>query len=159
MIIRKAKLVDVAEIVKMWKEFINYHDHLLTGDNKHFFTRKKNAPDIFKKFIQKNIRSKNAMVYIAEINGKIAGYSLAIIRKNIPIHKIKKAGEIVDLFVKKEFRGLGISSKFKDEIIKWFKKKGIEEISLKVYPNNKPAYPIYKKWGFIDYQIEMRKKI
>lgn len=162
MIIRKANLKDVPTIVKLWKEFMKDHDKIVIKENpklKPHLVKKKDAADIFRKMIQKNIRSKNGVVHIAEVDGKSAAYSLIFIKDNIPVYKLEKIGYMSDMFVRKEFRGLRISSKFKDEAIKWFKKKRINYISLKVYPENKHAHSIYKNWDFFDYQIDMRRKI
>ena len=46
-----------------------------------------------------------------------------------------------------------------DEVIKWFKNKGISQVSLDVYKENKHAYSIYKNWGFIDACVNMRKNM
>jgi len=162
LIIRKAKLKDVSVIVKLWKDFMKYHDDIIIKENpeiKPHLIKKKNAVNVFKKFIQKNIRSKNAVVFIAEVNGKHAGYSLNFIKDNNPIFKLEKIGHVSDLFVKKEFRGMKISSKFKNEAKKWFKKKGIKHMEIVVYKDNKYAHSIYERWGFFDHKIEMRKNI
>ena len=162
MIIKKATIKDVPSIIKLWKEFRKNHNKIVIKKNpkfKPYLIKRSNAAENFKKFVQKNIRSKNSVVYIAEVNGKLVGYSLIYIKDNIPIFKLEKIGYISDLFVKKEFRNQGISSKFKEEAITWFKKKGIKHISLAVYKNNKFAHSIYKKWGFFDYYIEMRRKV
>ncbi len=162
MIIRKANLKDVPEIVNLWKKFMKYPDEILIKNNKKlkpYFTKKKNAANMFRKYAQTNILSKDAVIHVAEIKGKLVGYSLSFIKKNIPIFKMKKIGYISDLFVKKEFRGMGISTRLKNEAIKWFKKRGMKHASIKVYKGNNLAHSIYKKWGFFDFHIELRKKI
>ena len=131
----------------------------MSEELKPLLIRKKDAARIFRKFVQKNIRSKIGIVHIAEINGKPVGYSLAFIKDNVRVYKTEKVGYISDLFIKKESRAKGISSKFKDEAIKWFRKKGINHISIAVHKENRLAYSIYRKWGFLDYHIEMRRKI
>ena len=160
-IIRKAGLKDIPIIVKLWKEFLKYHDELLMKRNPKlnpYLVKKKTATNSFRKFIKRNIRSKNAVLYIAEVGEKPAGYCLVYIKNNIPIFKLEKIGHISDLFVKQEYRKQGISSKFKNEAIKWLKKKRIKHISLQVYKDNDFAHSIYGKWGFDDYHIEMRRK-
>lgn len=138
------------------------HDKIILMKNpklKPYLKRKDNSQDIMKEFIQKNIKSKNAVVYIAEIEGKLVGYCLICIKDNIAIFNLKKIGYISDLFVKKGYRGKGISSEFMDAASKWLKNRKINHISLVVKKDNKSAYSIYKKWGFLDYHIEMRKRL
>lgn len=159
--IREARLRDIPVIMKLWKEFMTYHDDMVKKDPrlKDQLLIRKNAADNFKGFLKKNIKSKDAMVYIAEVGREPAGYSLIYIKKNIPIYKLDKTGYLSDLFVRKRFRGLGLSSKFNNTAIKWFKKKGIKYLSIHVYSYNDKARFIYKKWGFFDFHVEMRRKI
>lgn len=162
MTIRQAKLKDVGEVVSLWENFMDEHDKIILKKNprlKAYLVRKKNAAGIFRKFIQKNIKSKNAVVYIAEVDGKSAGYCLVFIKDNIAVFNLKKIGYISDLFVKKDYRGRGISSKFMDAAIRFVKNKKIKHISLVVKKDNKSAYSVYKRWGFLDYHIEMRKRL
>ena len=92
-------------------------------------------------------------------NGTIVGYNLVQIKSTIPIFKNKKVGHLADLYMQKEFRGQGLSTKLRDASMRWFKKNNVKSISINVYPDNPHAYKIYKKWGFFEYKIEMRKKI
>ena len=160
--IREAKIKDSATITELAKEFMNYHDETVIKNNilmKPYLDKKKNHSAIFRKFLDKNIRSRNAVVFIAEADGIPAGYSLNYIKKNVPIFKMEKIGYISDLFVKKEYRGNNISTKLKDCAMQWFRSKGINHISLCVYNDNEFAHSIYKRWGFINYHVEMRRKI
>jgi ribosomal protein S18 acetylase RimI-like enzyme len=160
--IREAKIKDSAKIVELANEFMNNLDDSVIKNNplmKPYLDKKKNHQDIFRKFLEKNIRSRNAVVFIAESDGIPAGYSLNYIKKNVPIFKMEKIGYINDLFVKSEYRSNGISTRFKDAAMHWFKKRGIKYISLCVYNDNEFAHSIYRRWGFIDYHIEMRRKI
>ena len=161
-IIRKAKVEDIPDILILWKEFMHEHDNIILNKNpklKPYLIRKNNATDIMRKFIQKNIKTKNSVVYIANVKSKPAGYCLALIKDNIAIFNLSKIGYISDLFVKKEYRRKNISSEFKNIVIRWLKDRKIKHISLVVKKDNKFAYSVYKKWGFFDYHIEMRKKL
>jgi GNAT superfamily N-acetyltransferase len=161
MIIRKATVKDIPLLVGLWKEFMKDHDRIVIRANrkvKPYLERNTVAVAKYRKFITKNVKSRDAIVFIAEIDGKPAGYNLNMIEKTIPIFKIKRIGYISDLFVRKPYRGKGVSTAFIKEAIRWFKKKGMKHVSLKVQANNK-ARKIYQKWGFMDYHIEMRKKI
>ena len=113
----------------------------------------------FGKYIRKHLRSKNSIVFIAEVNGNPVGYNINAIKDNIPVFKVEKLGHFFEIFVRKEFRCMKISSKFKDLAFKWFRKNGIKHISMFVNKENKQAHSIYKKWGFYDFNIEMRRKI
>ena len=160
--IRKAKLIDVPIVVRLWKEFMNIHKTIVTKKSpkfKEYLQLKKGADIKFRTFLKKNINSRNGLVLVAELRNKIIGYNLSFIKPNIIVYKIEKLGHISDLYVRKEFQGKGIASKFKNETLKWFKKKKIKTITLMVNNSNLYAHSIYKKWGFKDFHQEMRKKI
>lgn len=159
--IREATLKDVPTLLRLWEDFMGYLDGIVKKNSKlkPYLVKKKGSSGIFGKFIRKNIRSKNSVVYIAEVGGNPAGYSLIYVKDDVPIFRLEKIGYIGDLFVKKEFRGQKISSGFRDEAMRWFKKKGIRHVSLAVYKDNEFAHSIYRKWGFFDYHVEMRRKI
>ena len=159
--IRKATLKDVPVIVRMWKEFMGYHKDMVKRNPKikPYLTEKKNSSHFFTKYLKSDFKSSNSVVFIAEVEGRPVGYSINLIRKNPLVYEVEKLGYVSDLFVKKEFRGMKISSMFRDESIKWFRKKGIKHMSVEVIGGNTYAHSIYKKWGFFDYKVEMRKKI
>ncbi len=162
MIIRKAKLKDVPDIVKMWKEFMEEHDKIVTSSESKLreqLKRKKEAEKLFKDYIAKNIRSKNSILFIAEVNGEPIGYNMSHIKPDIPIFEIDKLGLVSDMFVKKRHRGSKISSMFKENAFNWFKKKGVKYASIILHAPNSYAHSVYKNWGFIDHKIEMRKKL
>jgi GNAT superfamily N-acetyltransferase len=160
--IRKAGLKDVPLIVKMWKEFVKDHERIVLSNNpkqKTYLSRRPGAAKMFGKYISKQIRSTNAVVHIADVKGKPAGYNLTFTKKNIPIFTVGKLGYLSDLFVRDKYRGMGISSMLKDEALRWLKKKGVAHASIMVNPNNPHAHKIYKRWGFMEYHVEMRKKL
>lgn len=162
MIIKKATLGDVPKIVDLWIEFMEEHDYIIISENSNlrgYEIKDKEMKKTQRKFLKSHIKSTKGDVFIAEENGGVVGYTLIFIKDEIPIYKNKKIGYISDLYVKKGFRNRGISSKFKDKSMEWFKKRGVRFIAVPVYPANKLAHSVYKNWGFLDYKLEMRKKI
>ena len=115
--------------------------------------------DLYKKFISGHISSDDGNVFIAEEDGRFAGYLLAYIEENIPIFKEKEYGYISDLYVVPEFRGKKVSSALKDKAESWFVSKGMNHLVLKMRPQNKKAHDIYRSWGFKDYHLELRKEL
>jgi ribosomal protein S18 acetylase RimI-like enzyme len=161
--VRKAALKDVPVLLSLFREFQRQHEEAVCKKNpamKLYLAMKADAPKSFGKFVKKNILSSNAEVLIAEVGGKPAGYDLVYIKnRNIPIFKIEKFGYISDMFVRKKYRGLGISSMLKDEAFRWFRKKGITHISLLVASDNGIVRKVYRKWGFMDCFTEMRRRV
>ena len=162
MIIKEANSEQISKIIDLWIEFMKEHDEIIINENselKEFEIKDENMGDAYSKFLKSHIESEDGVVFIAEENGEIVGYTLIFIKDEIPIYKNKKIGYISDLYVKKDFRNKGISSRLMDKSMEWFKEKKIKFISAPLYSDNKFAHSLCKKWGFVDYKVEVRKKI
>ncbi|MFH1401219.1 MAG: GNAT family N-acetyltransferase [Nanoarchaeota archaeon] len=160
--IRKAKLSDVDDLVSMNTTFIKEHGAMIVARQplaKEWVQKKKEAPQLWRRWITRNTRSRNARVHLAYVDGKLAGFNLCIIKKNIPGFTLEKYGEVMDLYVKKSFRGRGVSTALKDTAMAWFKERGMKHASIHAHHENSHARDIYRKWGFIDYHVEKRMKI
>ncbi len=158
----KARIRDVDAIVKMAVKFESDHRAIVTRENpkiRPVLMRKKNWAGIFRKYVVKCIRSRNSDLFIAWDGKMPVGYSLLQIKKNIPVFEIEKLGHFGDLYVKKEYRGMGIGSKLKEIGMKWFRQKGMKHVSIGVRWGNKRARAIYEGWGFLPSHLEMVKKI
>jgi len=161
-IIRKAKLKDINQILNFEKEILDYASNILNEFNPKALVDISLRDDFEKilfDYIRGRIFSKNDTIFIAELHGEVIGHMIISVKKNFPIFKMKNYGRINTVFIKKEFRGKNISSKLKDEAINWFKKKGIDRVSLNVDPNNKRAINAYKAWGLSLSLSEMRMNI
>lgn len=160
--VRKANIKDVDILIRLWIRFMKVHDAAVLKRNPQLrpHTRlSNNAILIFRKFISTQIRSKNALVSIAQAGDKPVGYALTFIKKNIPVFDMDRLGYISDMYVAPEYQGKGVSSRLKDEAFKWLREKKMKYVSLVVYADNEHAHEVYKNWGFFDQSIEMRREI
>ncbi len=110
-----------------------------------------------KKEFSNNLRSKNTKILVAEIEGNLIGYCIGSIEK--PKHfNFKRLGYINSCFVDDKFRGKSIGKKLIGSMDDWFRKKRIKVVELGVLHVNISA-KIWRKMGFQDYYIKMRKLI
>ncbi|MCK4967569.1 MAG: GNAT family N-acetyltransferase, partial [Candidatus Aenigmarchaeota archaeon] len=117
MIIRKARLKDIPEIIKLADALVNSIElEKWTTDLEYLKQEKKksNYLEDFATFYSKKIYSKNALVLVAEEKGKIIGYSNSHIVKEVPIYVIDKTGYMGDVYITPNNRGKNISTKFKN---------------------------------------------
>ena len=153
--IRKARLADVPDTVKLWKEMLGYHKRFKGVQP--FVRMRPDKLGIMGKYIRRSIRSRYSLVLVAEERGKPVGYMIAHIKKNIPLYTDNKLGVINDLYVRKSHRGKGISSAFKKEAFSWFRKNKIKQAEIGIWWGNENTRKIYKKWGFRGFTLVMRK--
>ncbi len=159
--VRKAGLEDIPSVVEMWKEFVDFQDSAVLESNlelEPYIKKKANAEDGYRDFLREKLSEEGA-VLLAEHSGKPVGYMLVFSLKEVPIFELEKVGMISDLFVREGFRGQKISSMLKDEAFKWFRENGVEHVTVPAQYSNARARTIYRKWGFMDYKVQMRRKI
>lgn len=155
--IRKAKLIEVDELVDIWLKFMEEHREMGREWKEDRIPKlRDDALEIARKYFSLNIRSKHGLLLVLEDGGKIQGYMLSRIMKNIPIFKDELVGEVDALFLEEPYRGKGYSSQMFSVAKDWFQVKGITEISIRVMCCNPHAREIYDHWGFKDIHIEMR---
>ena len=161
-VIREADASNIPKIVDLWVEFMAEHDSLIIAADpklKDFETKEKDIEPLYENFLRLNFESKKGTVFIAESGKSLVGYILVFIKDELPIYENKKVGYISDLYVKEQFRHKGISTQLVDKAMGWFKQKKLKFAAIPLYAANKHAYQIYKKYGFMDYKLEMRRKV
>ena len=160
-VIRKARPRDIRLLAPMWRDLTHYHTNLAAGNpaRKEFTTMVRNAESLWRKWILKWIRSPDGLVLMAEDGGKPVGYSFNYVKKSNPVYRVNKLGCMSELYIVPGYRKKGISSRFKNEAFKWFRKKGLKHVCIGAHGSNKRALGIYRKWGFFDFSVDLRKKI
>lgn len=89
-------------------------------------------------------RKKEGIIYLAAtIEGRIAGGASITPRTGKSAH-VAAFG----IFIKQEYRNLGLGTTLTQELIKTAKKKKFEVIRLVVFGTNKRAFHVYQKCGF-----------
>ncbi len=131
--IRKIKSEDTSMVVEMMREFYSSPAVLSNGSD-----------EIFYADVEACVGDNPFLEgYVFETEGKISGY--AMISKGFSTESGKNRIWIEDLYIKKEFRGLGVGDKF----IKYISEKYKEcVIRLEVEEENVSALSLYKKNGF-----------
>lgn len=105
------------------------------------------------------IKSENAEVLVAVIDGEIIGSGYAKILPAKPYLKHTQYSYLGCMYVKLEFRGQGVNQKILQSLIEWAKRKNISEVRLEVYDENEIAKKAYLKSGFKPNLLEMRLEI
>ena len=154
MLIRKAKLGDIADVSKMAASLLKYHEKFDT-----YFTTVKNLTNLLQKYFIKYLKSSQKLILVLEDNGSIIGFASAEIKKSPNIYAIRKTGLIEYMFIEKKYRKKGIGKILLRELFNWFRKKRINYILISVHLKNVVAKKAWKKYGFTEFMSKQRIKI
>lgn len=155
-LIRKATLEDVPRILELWKALMGGHVRYY-GYGRGIFTYKKDKAAIYLKFLKKQLRRRNAIVFVAEADGKIAGHVMVEVQKLPPIYVHDKNAYICEIIVDERYRGKGVGTMLLEEAERWARKKKMYSIGLMVHTDNEKAFSVYRKAGFNAHHLKMAK--
>ena len=154
---RRARLVDIPLLVTLEREFRRDEREIVLKENlklKPYLPRRSGRDiRIIAKWMRKLVRSKNAIVFIAEADSRPVGFSTVSIETGHPLSLPKRYGFIGYRFVRRQYRGKGISSLMMKEALAWFAKRKIKHVGLTVIKDNRRAHAIWRKWGFYDFLV------
>ncbi|MFC1627344.1 GNAT family N-acetyltransferase [Patescibacteria group bacterium] len=155
--ISKPSLNDIPELLKLWRGQYKYHNDL---DNYYYVSNSIELDNKFTKYLKIAINKNNPNILIATINNQIVGF-ITFEKSSTDYFdtKIKQYGEVIELFVSKEFRKRGIGKKLLTKVEKYFSEKGIEHIEIQCSTFNKDALDFYKNSNYVNRQTLLFKKI
>lgn len=148
--VEKAIEAYIPEIVEIWKDFFDYHARYDP-----FYTRAENGHIKFEGFLREAMLSPDSRVLAALYGREVVGYSIAGISPYRPFFKLAEYGFISDVAVKPEYRRNGIGELLFNETRKWFAKRGIARIELRVVVGNDAARAFWENLGFKQYVRQM----
>lgn len=111
-----------------------------------------------------DVKKKNGKIFIVEDNQKVVGFIAGVILevgKNDDEFDCKphRMGRVTDLFLNKEYRGIGYGSKLMETMQDFFKENNCYKINIEVFGPNVNSYNFYKKHGYSDRNIDLAKVI
>jgi GNAT superfamily N-acetyltransferase len=151
----KAQKKHVPQLVKMWKNFMDYHGRI----DPSFFVVP-GAERLYRKFLLKHISGRNMTVLTAVEDGQVIGSCMLALRMNPPVLKVKKTGFVEEMFVAEKYQRKGVGTALIKSGLAWCKKKGLRRVELTFLPGNKKAVNFWtKKTGFKTFRYAAYKNI
>jgi len=105
------------------------------------------------------IDSEEAEVSVVTFEDKIVASGYAKTRASKPYVYHDQHAFLGFMFVEPEHRGKGVNQLIVDELKDWARTKGLTEIRLEVYAENKGAIRAYAKADFNEHIVRMRCKL
>lgn len=150
----KASTEDLNELGSLFERYMEYHRQI---DG--YFSCKENISGLWKEHVKNILQDESQIVCCAVVGGKIAGYMTAEIRNRAPVYKIERVGLIGDAYVLPEHRRKRIFTRLLEKVLDWMREKEVEYVEHPVASRNKVGLKVWRRSGFEDSLVFMRKKI
>lgn len=104
---------------------------------------------------QKLLDGEDSTVFLAEMDGELAGYLTITVRDNAPFYKVKRYGAIPGLMVGKRFRRQGIATRLLDAARAFLISRGVKYFTLYTAVANEGALEFYRRNGLAPLHYNM----
>lgn len=141
--VRQAMRADVPAIIGLWNEFMAFH-----REKDPIFTQGPDAEDVFAGFVECNIDSETACVYVAVVDTRLVGYCQGKLEKYPPVIVEQDYGQILDAAVTADYRRTGVGERMFGALRDWFRLSGVHRIEVRHWASNEIASRFWRKMGF-----------
>ena len=151
--IRKATIEDLPAVQELSQELFYSdlpHDPLMNVDW--------SFSEDGKKIFTARITEPNRFCLVAEINGKIIGYTTGSVL-SVPAWRPVKRLELENLIVTEKYRGQRIGEKLAQAVVDLAKSLGMQRVMVAAYATNDRAIKFYKRVGFIPDTLQLEKEV
>jgi len=154
--IRKAREEDIEELFKLKLKLKNQDTAV-----DQYLKPVDEVNDVYKKYLIRDLKKQDTdrITLVAVRDKKIIGCIRGALTKTLHVLNVNLRGTIDNLYIDEENRKSGIAKRLIEELIKWFKEKKVDVMTLHVYPSNSKAISLYKKFGFKEYTINLNRKL
>ena len=152
---RKADLADIKALQQLRYQLLKYEDDNFCDipDPKWATT------DECAKSFEKQINAPDSAVIVAEHEERVIGFVSGEVFNAPNLKRIKVDSELISLYVEEEYQNKKIGALLIEKFIQWAKSKNADQVKIEPYYNNEKAIKLYKREGFEDYVVILRKKL
>ncbi len=144
--VRQATEIDVPDILPLWKEMMAFHAAL---DSR--FRPAPGGDAHWAKAISAWMQDEDNCVLVAEVEGRIVGYIVGMMREHPPVLLPPCYGFVSDICVAPEWRQQGVGKRMFAALKEWFRRQGADHIELRVAHNNPTSQAFWRAVGCQDY--------
>lgn len=148
----EAEKKHINSIVKLSKKLLDFHWKI----DKYYKRGSKETQRQFKRYLSKIINKKKFKVLVILEKEKPIGYFIGEIEKPKPYVSPQKIGKIETAFLLKKYRRKRIGEKVFKKLLEWFRKNKVQHIEVSVDSRNEIGIKAWKKYGFFEFQKNLR---
>lgn len=151
----KAEEKHVADIGRLWWEFILFHQDI----DPIWTPLEGSIPGFIENHLRRFMKSEDGLVLVSGDKGKVVGYSLSEIHRISPGLKREKYGYIDEMAVTANYQRRGIGEKMLADIMRWFQSNDIKRVELGTTTQNVVGNSFWQKQGFMIYMNTLYKNV
>ena len=152
MVIRKATRADREALGRLGALLMTVHYHF---DRRRFLAPGENAAAGYARFLELQIDDPDSVIFVAEIDGVVAGYCYAGIEPLSWKELRDAAGFVHDLALDPSARRQGAGRALLAAAIDWFRGRQMLRVMLWTSTENAPAQQLFRVAGFRPTMMEM----
>ncbi|MBW4670791.1 MAG: GNAT family N-acetyltransferase [Cyanomargarita calcarea GSE-NOS-MK-12-04C] len=155
MLIRPATPDDVLAVLPMVAKICALHE---TWDNaKYGFLP--NPEQGYERWLKRLATQERSVFLVAEDEGRLLGFVVATVEKEIPVYRLEEYAFVHDLWVEAEYRKQGVARELIMQTVERFQNLGVKQIRLDTVAINEAARRLFASCGFRISTIEMLKEL
>lgn len=144
--IRRARPEDVPLIVPLWRGMMDEHR---LWDKRFDLSAEADSECLAQ--MAEMLRGPDTAAFLAEEDGVVLGYLLALVLENPPMFSENKYGFIAEMAVTPEYRRQGLGRELWDRAKRWLLRKGVRSVQLNVSGSNAPGLALWNSLGFEEF--------
>jgi ribosomal protein S18 acetylase RimI-like enzyme len=156
MLIRSATSDDVPQVLPMVAKICALHENWDTA--KYGFLPY--PEQRYEKWLTRLANSSDRNVFlVAQDEGKLGGFLVATVEREIPIYRLQEYAFIHDIWVEPEYRQNGVAQQMVMLCVQRFQEMEVQQIRLDTTAVNEAARRLFASCGFRISTIEMLKEL
>jgi GNAT superfamily N-acetyltransferase len=155
-VVRKAEPRDLEALGRLGALLMQTH---YAFDSLRFLAPHHGVEHGYATFLRARIDSPDDVVFVAEKDGRVAGYVFAALEPMSWKELRGPAGFVHDVIVEEPDRRGGIATMLMNAAMDWLREHGAPRVLLGTAAPNKSAQALFHRLGFRDTMIEMTKEL
>lgn len=153
MIIRPVKEADADRVGELWKALIQHHRML----DEAMPTPAADGAYRYAQRVRNSQHDDQTVVFVAEVDGEIAGYVMGVIVDLLPeMFEEERGGFLADIYVDPAYRQQGLGRGLVKALKNWFRGREVDYFEWYVAAANMDAIAFWRTLGGRDVMLRMR---
>jgi ribosomal protein S18 acetylase RimI-like enzyme len=151
MTIRRATADDVPSVLPMVGKLAALHESWEPAK----YAYKPNVQEMYRSWMRSRAIDSRSVFLVAEREGRVVGFLVATVEREIPSYRLDEYGFIHDVWVEPEYRNEGVARQMTMLAIEKFREIGVKQIRLDTAGPNEAARGLFASCGFRPSTTEM----